>query len=414
MGVLANLLSPELRSLPPNGHDWWYENLPFLGSKTLSGKVVTQETALSFIAVYAANLILAESMGQLPAGLFRLTDQGSEPDREHPLWSVLHDAPNDEISSIDFRGAMQGSIGLYGNAYARIVRDFRGRTKELWPMNAAFVEIEYAQDSLRSYRYKYSEPKTGKVYYFNKYDILHLRGWTPPDSIEGYSPIRVAREAIGSAMAVDEYGSRFFGQGANLGGWIKHPGPLGEEGRKNLTESIKAYYTGLKNAHGILVLEEGAEYAPLAMNMADAEFIALKKLGVTEIARLYRIPPHMLADLERATFSNIEHQGLEFVVHTLMPHIVRWEQGIKQRLLGPTEGKRYQVKFNVNAFMRGDVANRAKFYAAGRTGGWLSPNDIRDLEDMNKRPDGDSYDMPLNSNAAGDNKNEPGTSVPAN
>lgn len=415
---LASKLLPELRSLPPNGNDWWYNPVSW-SAKTYSGKRVNETTALALPAVFSAHLVLSESMGQLPFGIFRKTEDGSEPDRGHPLWSLLHDAPNDQITAIDMRGQMQGSLCGWGNTYAEIIRDGgRGRPRELWPWDASFVEIERSKVDKRAYRYKYTDPHTGVDRFIAPVDVLHVRGWGPPDSLEGYSPIKAAlREAVGNGLAIQEFAGRFFGQGTNLGGVIQHPGPLGKEGQDNLRTSLEKFYGGLKNSHGNLILEEGATYTRLGMPLSDAMAVEAYALTLQDVARIYRIPLHMLQDLTRSTNNNIEHQGLEFVVHTLMPWIVRWEQAIKQKLLLPSERDRFDVKFNVNAFMRGDVESRGKFYAAGRTGGWLSPNDIRQLEDMNKRPDGDNYDMPLNSNAApsGDKKNDDtGTPVSTN
>lgn len=408
---LASLLTPELRSGNPgwnNADDRWYNPISWT-RKTYSGKRVSETTALALPAVFSAHLVLSESMGQLPFGIFRKTAEGSEPDRGHPLWSLLHDAPNEQITAIEMRGQMQGSLCGWGNTTAEIIRDGgRGRPRELWPWDQSFVEVERSKTDKRAYRYKYKDPHTGVERIADPANVLHVRGWGPPDSLEGYSPIQAAlREAVGNGLAIQEFAGRFFGQGTNLGGVIQHPGNLGPEATETLRNSLEKYYAGLKNSHGNLILEEGATYIRLGMPLSDAMAVESYALTLQDVARIYRIPLHMLQDLTRSTNNNIEHQGLEFVVHTLMPWIVRWEQAIKQKLLLPSERNRYDIKFNVNAFMRGDIAARGKYYLAARTGGWLDNDEIRELEDMNKRGDAKA-DQPLNSNAApsGDNKDD--------
>ncbi len=359
------------------------------GSESYSGKTVNETTALEFLPVYAANLILSESVGQLPFGLFRIGDDGgSEPARNHPLNGVLHDSANEDMTAIEFRTVMQGHLGTWGNAYAVIGVNGQQRVNALEPLDPSQMDVRRVGKSQVIYRH------LGDGREWAKHQIFHLRGFGF-DGLKGYSPVTMARHAIGRGMAIDQFGSNFFRNDGIPAGVLMHPGDVGKQARENIKESWKDL---LANRRGTPLLEGGLKYQQIGIPPEDGQFLETAKLSVTDIARLYRIPPHMLGDLERATFSNIEQQGLEFVSHTLMPWLVRWEQAVKMRLLRFDERPLYRVKFNVTAFLRGDAAARAKFYDSGRMGGWLSPDDIRRLEDQNPLPKGagEDYSMPLN------------------
>ena len=212
------------------------------------------------------------------------------------------------------------------------------------------------------------------------------------DGLIGYSPIAMARNAVGMTLACEEYGASFFANGARPGGVLQHPGVLKDPAK--LRESWQAVYGGAANTGKIAVLEEGMTYQQIGIPPEEAQFLETRKFQVDEIARLYRIPPHMVGDLDKSSFSNIEQQSLEFVKYTLNPWVVRWEQALQKSLLLPEERKRYFIRFNVDGLLRGDYQSRMQGYAVGRQNGWLSANDIREMEDMNPIPaeeGGDTY-----------------------
>jgi hypothetical protein len=238
--------------------------------------------------------------------------------------------------------------------------------------------------------------------------VWHLRGLSS-DGLVGLSPIQLMRQAIGLGMATEEFGARFFGNDARPGGVLQHPGVLGNEAFERLQSSWETRHGGLSNSHRVAILEEGMQYSQIGIPPEDAQFLETRKFQVTEIARAFRVPPHMLADLERATFSNIEHQSIEFVVHSIRPWLVRWEQSIQQQLMLDRDRQKYFAEFVVDGLLRGDTVSRYQAYATGRQNGWLSANDIRTLENMNPVDGGDIYLVPLNmvpADMAGETMNQ--------
>lgn len=367
----------------------------FGARETLSGAEVDEDSALTFIPFYTANLILSESVGQLPWGVFRESDTGSTPARNHPLWEVLHNEANPEMSAIDWRTTAQGHLGTWGNHYSQVIRDGGGRVRQLWPLLPNRMTPERSTDN-RHLRYRYRKPG-GQVETFAARDILHIRG-QGYDGLIGYSPVSLAREALGLGMAAESFGAAFFGNGASPSGALSHPGTLTPDALKNLKDSFSGEHQGVANARKTLILEEGMSWTAIGLPPGDAQFMELQKFSVTTFARLYRIPPHMMGDLERATFSNIEHQGIDFVVHTLLPWLQRWEQGVRRQLFSGEEKRSgLTTKLNVEGFLRGDTKSRYEAYAVGRQNGWLSVNDILRLEDMNTiGKDGDTRLQPAN------------------
>lgn len=370
--------------------------LDALGSQpTSSGIRVTEENAMRASAVFACVRILAETVASLPVHVYRrLPAGGKERATKHPLYSLLHDLPNPEITSFSFRETAMAHLCLWGNAYAEIEYDGAGRIRALWPLPPWRVQVE-------------RDPATQRLKYIVTLDngerqaldvsrVFHVPALSF-NGLVGISPIRwAAREAIGLALATEQFGARFFDQGTNIGGVVTHPKTLSEQASRNLRESINETYAGLGKSHRIMLLEEGMKYERIGIPPEEAQFLETRKFQVTEIARIFRVPPHMLADLERATFSNIEHQSIEFVTHTIRPWLVRWEQAIYRDLLFPDERKEYFVEFNVDGLLRGDIESRYRAYAIGRQWGWLSANDIREMENKNPIPGGDVYWAPVN------------------
>lgn len=363
---------------------------------TSSGNRVNSHTAMQMSAVYACVRILSEAIAEIPLNFYQYTaDGGKEKCPSHPLYYLLHDEPNPEMTSFVFRETLMGHLLLWGNAYAQIVRNGRGEVLALYPLLPDRMQVD--RDSAGRLVYTYTryrdeagsrcEFETIKLY---EEDVLHIPG-LGFDGLVGYSPIAMARNAIGMSMAAEDYGASFFANGATPGGVLEHPGIVKDPER--LRESWRSQFSG-KNSHSIAVLEEGMTFKPMSIPPDEAQFLETRKFQIDEIARIFRVPPHMVGDLEKSSFSNIEQQSLEFVKYTLNPWVARWEQSLAHALLLPREKQQYVVKFNVDGLLRGDYQSRMNGYAIGRQNGWLSSNDIRELENMNRIPaeeGGDEY-----------------------
>lgn len=361
----------------------------FLFGGTTSGKRVNEITAMQTTAVYACVRILAEAIASLPLHVYRYTENGKERVIDHSLYTLLHDEPNPEMTSFVFRETLMSHLLIWGNAYAQIVRNGRGEVIGLYPLMPNKMKVERDDKGNLYYVYtRYSDENP----LFNKYgdillspdEVLHIPG-LGFDGLIGYSPIAMAKNAVGMTMACEEYGASFFSNGANPGGVLEHPGVLKDPSR--VRESWNNIYRGTNNAHKVAVLEEGMKYQQIGIPPEEAQFLGTRKFQINEIARLYRIPPHMVGDLEKSSFSNIEQQSLEFVKYTLDPWVIRWEQALRKALFLPEEKKEYFIKFNVDGLLRGDYQSRMNGYATGRQNGWYSTNDIREMEDLNPIPD---------------------------
>ena len=362
----------------------------FLFGRTTSGKPVNERTAMQTTAVYACVRILAEAVASLPLHVYEYQDDGGKKlVHDHPLYYLLHDEPNPEMTSFVFRETLMSHLLIWGNAYAQIIRDGAGRVLGLYPLLPDKMEVQ--RDDRGNIYYVYSrnsdENPMLKEYGNIKLkaeDVLHIPG-LGFDGLIGYSPIAMAKNAVGMTLACEEYGASFFANGANPGGVLEHPGVLKDPSK--VRESWNSVYRGVNNAHKIAVLEEGMKYQQIGIPPEEAQFLETRKFQINEIARLYRIPPHMVGDLDKSSFSNIEQQSLEFVKYTLDPWVIRWEQSLQRSLLLPGEKGKYFIKLNVDGLLRGDYQSRMNGYAVGRQNGWFSANDIREMEDMNPIPD---------------------------
>ena len=263
----------------------------------------------------------------------------------------------------------------------------------MWPLRPDKVTIKRINGKLY---YIYQSEGLGR-FEFEHIDILHVKGMSL-NGVEGVSPITYAREAIGLGLAAEDFGSRFFANDARPGIVLEHPGALSDQAYKKLKKSWADKHGGLANKHKVAILEEGMKIHEIGIPPEDAQFLETRKFQVNEIARIFRIPPHMIGDLERSTFSNIEQQSLEFVIHTVRPWLVRWEQALNISLLPGEYRQKYFIEFLVDGLLRGDIKSRYEAYSIGRQNGWLSADDIRELENMNPLPDdmGKIYLIPLN------------------
>ena len=393
MGILSGLFHS--RDKPTNatsGSSYRF----FLGGST-SGKTVTERSAMQMTAVYSCVRILAEAIAGLPLHLYTYKeDSGKEKAIGHPLYLLLHDEPNPEMSSFVFRETLMTHLLLWGNAYAQIIRNGKGEVVALYPLmpNRMTVDRDSSGQLFYSYQMNNSDAptmKTGTVI-LKPSDVLHIPG-LGFDGLVGYSPIAMAKNAIGLAIATEEYGAKFFANGATPGGLLEYPGTVKDPDR--VRESWNKGFSGSQNAGKVAILEEGMKYTPISIAPEQAQFLETRKFQINEIARIFRVPPHMVGDLEKSSFSNIEQQSLEFVKYTLDPWVVRWEQSLSRALFTPEEKKQYFFKFNVEGLLRGDYQSRMNGYATARQNGWMSANDIRELENLDRIPAEEGGDLYL-------------------
>ena len=393
MGILSGLFrsrdKPENRT---SGSAFSF----FFGGRP-SGKCVNERSAMQMTAVYSCVRILAEAVAGLPLHLYRYKADGSkEKALSHPLYLLLHDEPNPEMSSFVFRETLMTHLLLWGNAYAQIIRNGKGEIIALYPLMPDRMAVDRDVNGQLYYEYTTSADDAptvkGSIVRLKPSDVLHIPG-LGFDGLVGYSPIAMAKNAIGLAIATEEYGSKFFANGAQPSGVLEHPGTIKDPQR--IRDSWMSQFGGSANSNKIAVLEEGLKYTPISISPEQAQFLETRKFQINEIARIFRVPPHMVGDLEKSSFSNIEQQSLEFVKYTLEPWLVRWEQSIQRTLFSAEEKKTYFVRFNVEGLLRGDYASRMNGYAVGRQNGWMSANDIRELENLDRIPAEEGGDLYL-------------------
>lgn len=287
---------------------------------------------------------------------------------------------------------MQAHLSLRGNAYSEIVYNGFGRPAQLWPLHPDKMKAEWGPAAQLIYKYKMPD---GKDIILDPANVLHLRIFSP-DGLHGRSPITHARESIGLAIAAESFGSKLFANGARPSGVFKLPGALSPEAYDRLKDQLRGQYGGLNNAARIMILEQGLDWSSISIDPDDAQFLETRKYQRSEIAAIFRVPPHMIGDLEKATYSNIEQQSLDFAIFTLTPYLRKWEQRLSLSLLTEAERATYYFKFNMSGLLRGDNLSRSQAYATGQQNGWLSVNDIREMEDMNPIEKGDVYLFPMN------------------
>ena len=361
----------------------------FMFGRSAAGKLVNERSAMQMSAVYACVRVLSEAIASMPLHFYRYNDTGgTEKATDHPLYRLLHDEPNPEMSAYSYRETSMIHLLLYGNAFSQVIRNRRGEITAIYPLMPDRMTVD--RDAHGNIFYKYNRAqsdantlgKQSSVILMPE-DVFHVPG-LGFDGLVGYSPIAMAKQAIGMGLACDEYGASFYQNGAQPGGVLMHPNTV--KNPQRVRESWNAIYQGSGNAHKIAILEEGMTYHPITINPQEAQFLETRKFQIDEIARIFRVPPHMVGDLDKSSFSNIEQQSLEFVKYTLSPWITRWEQAIHRSLLLPKEKLEYFARFNVEGLLRGDYQSRMNGYAVARQNGWMSANDIRELENLDRIP----------------------------
>ncbi|HZU86612.1 MAG TPA: phage portal protein, partial [Anaerolineaceae bacterium] len=367
------------------------------GYDTYAGEDVSPGTSIGLTAVWACVKVLAETVGSLPLILYRrLPNGGKERATKHPLYKVLHDRANREMDSLTWRETAMGHLATWGNAYHEIEWTQGGQVAGLWLLRPDRTKVSRVNGELvYTYQRNTADAQGRTVATLRPENVLHIHG-LGFDGLTGYSPIQQLRNALGLTQATERYGSAFFKNGARPGGVIKYPKTLSDEAFNRLRESWDNQHQGAEKASRVAVLEEGMEYMQVGLPPEDSQFLETRKFQIAEIARIYRVPPHMIADLDKATFSNIEHQSLEFVIHTIRPWLVKWEQGLNAALLSESEREQYFIEFLVDGLLRGDLKARYEAYAVARTNGWMNVNEIRGLENMNPVEGGETFLVPLN------------------
>lgn len=365
--------------------DFWFEPISV---RSATGLRVSPDGALRLSAVYACVRILSETMASLPIVLYRKREDGGK-DRvtDHWLYRLLCRRPNRYQNPFEWREMLQGHLALRGNAYCQIITNPSGEITELLPIHPDRVRVEVMRSG--EFRYRITD-RFGDETVLARSAVWHLRGLSS-DGVMGMNPIELARESLGIALAAQDYGARFFANDAKpSGGWIEFPGSFKDpEAKKVFRESYQAAQSGA-NRGKVLVLENGMKFHEVGVTNKDAQFLELRKFQITDIARLFRVPPHMIADLDRATFSNIEQQSLEFVMHTMTPWAERWEASIEAELL--LDNDPLEIEFDFANLMRGDAASRSAYYQSGIQNGWLTRNEARIAENLNPI---DGLDEPL-------------------
>ena len=387
MSILSRFFKQEKRS-------YWETLLQIAtkGGSSSAGVAVSETSSMTMSAVWNALTLISETMSTVPLQIFRKTDEGRELYTDHPLYAVLHDKANRAESAQAFREKFVWNMEMRGIGLAEKVRDSYGQIGELWnitPENCSDIEFDEGR------RLKFCI--NGQWYGQDRIFYCYGPG---QDGLEPRGRLRVARESIGLGLAAQEYGSRFFGQGTHSGGFITHEGakPLSELAYNRLKADLNAQYEGLSNAHKLILLEEGAKFQAAGMSNEDSQFLETRKFQISEIARFFNVKPHMLGDLERATFSNIEHQGIEAVTYCWRPRAVRIQQAINTQLLSPLERDTVYAEHNLNGLKQGDLASQATVWHSLIQDGVLNANEVRQMMNMNNQPgdQGDIYLKPMN------------------
>ena len=368
----------------------------FRSNMTAAGVFISETNAMRTAAVYACVRVLAEAVASLPLNIYRRVDDGQKVAYDHNLQRILHNEPNPKMTSFVFRETLMSHLLLWGNAYAQIIRDGGGRVRALYPLAPDRISVNCDETGNTYYTYWYGANERrgqdgGNQVILRDYEVMHIPGLSY-DGLIGYSTIDLARSAIGMAVATENYGASFFANGAVPSGVLEHTGSIRDE--QAVREAWNKLHQGTGRGNNTAILEDGMTYHVVSTAPEQAQFLETRKFQIDEICRIFRVPPHMIADLEKSSFSNIEQQSLEFVKFSLDPWITRWEQSMYQSLLLPSEKDDYFIKFNLDGLLRGDYETRMKGYSIGIQNGIMSPNDIRRLENMNLIPaeeGGDNY-----------------------
>lgn len=360
------------------------------GYESSSGQRVTTTSALQQLVVFNCVRVLSESIGMLPCRLFKQTEKVRLPAASHRLYPLLSMAPNGYMTAQEFWEMLVACLCLRGNFYAYKVEAL-GNVVELLPLNPDIVQPKLKDDWTVEYKVSF---KSGEQTLTQK-EIWHVRLFTL-DGLNGLNPIAYARQALGLGQAMDAHAAKLFTNGAVTSGVLRTEQQLTDEAFGRLKTEFQGEHMGVANAYKPMILEMGLDWKPISLNAQDTQFIESKKLTESQICGLFRVPPHLVASMEKMTLNNIEHMGMSFVNYSLVPIMTRIEHRIQVGLLNEKDRLTHYAKFNAGALMRGDLKGRYESYGKGIQWGILSPNDCRELEDENPREGGDIYLTPMN------------------
>lgn len=381
----------ERRSSLANPERWLIRMLR--GDETRGGIEVDYDSALSATAVFDGVRMISQDVARVPLNIYTKLDRGRQVASDHALQDVLHSEPNPEQTALEMREMVTAFAVLCGTGFAHIVADRGGRVRELWPLPPWRVTPKRTESGKRFWEVRFPEVETPQPVPAS--EMFVLRGFGT-DGVLGADVVDKMRESIGLTLATEAFGGAFFGNGSHPSGVLEVPQLMSDKAYARLKTDWDEKHKGLKNAHKVAVLEEGAKWVSIGVPPEAAQFLETRKFQVTECARILNIPPHKLKDLERATFSNIEHQAIDYVTGSLGPWYNRWEQACDKWLLTPSERKTLYVEHVIEGLLRGDIKTRYEAYSVGRQNGWLSVNDVRERENMNPVEGGD--DLHVQSN----------------
>jgi len=348
----------------------------------LRGGGVTPRSAESVSAVYACVSAVAETIASLPLILYRRTaDDGRDRAKDHPLYRVLHEAPNPQQTALEFRELMQATTLLRGNAYAEIRRGYDGQVRELLPLHADRVQVLKLETGRLGYEVFDDDGRRRRLV---QEEVFHLRHRSA-DGVLGVSPITAAREVVELAIAEREHGTATFRNGTKATGILRFPGKLSPPQREAIAQSWASQHAGAANAGKTPILEEGVDYTPVSMTLEDAEWIAARQFSVEEVCRLFRVPPTVVGDLRHGNYSNSVEMSRQFVTLTLGRHLAMWEQAIGRCLLTEAGRRVYFAEHSVEGLLRGDSLTRAQFYERAIADGWMGADEVRRLENLPPR-----------------------------
>lgn len=371
------------------GSDWWDS---IVSAKSVSGVTVNTENAMEIGAVYACVRILSETISSLPIHVYQAVNGERRMASDHPLNAVLGSVSNSDMTAMELRELVMSSLCLHGNAYCYVQRDIRRQVVSLWPLQPEHMNIMRNEDGTLSYVWAYKNVSR----MFTQDQIWRVCG-LGKDGIVGLSPVSLAKEAMGISVSAEKSAARLFSNGQQTSMALEFDDQLTDEQVEVLRKQWSENYSGSANAHKPIILESGMKAKSIGMTADDAQFLESRKWQIAEIARWFRVPLHMLNELDRATFSNIEHQSIEFVQHTIRPWLVRLEQTISRDLLTPREREQgYFVSHSVEGLLRGDTASRYEAYGKAIQDGWMNRNEVRRLENLNPAEGLDEYLTPLN------------------
>lgn len=361
------------------------------GAESKTGVFVSPESAMRYTTVMICVRVLAESVASLPCILYkRRADGGKDRAYDHPLYNVLHDQSNAWNTAFEYMEGTMVNLAMRGNGYSYVERNRKGQTIGLVPLNPDGVTIKQAIDWSPTYTATMPDNKIAPL---STKDMHHIRGPLPTGYV-GRSMISLAREAIGLGLAAEHFGAHLYANGVKPTGVLEHPGKIGAPATETLRSQFAEKYSGISNGGKPLLLEEGMKWTSMSITPSDAEFIDSRKFQRTEIAGVFRVPAHLVNDLEKATFSNIEHSTLDFIIHSLRPWLVRWEQAINRDLLLPSERGEYFAEFMLDAILRGDTTTRYNAYGSAIQNKWMNANEVRIKENLNPVEGGDAFENP--------------------